>query len=57
MVQTLEKLHSVGMTHNDLKLENIMIGDINMLPILGQHRQAHVNFDQVDCSTARIVDF
>ena len=26
---SLEKLHEVGMVHNDLKLENILIGDSN----------------------------
>ena len=27
MIDAFERLHSVGMLHNDLKLENILVGD------------------------------
>ena len=29
ILDSLEKLHEMGMVHNDLKLENILIGDSN----------------------------
>ena len=29
MLNSLEKLHAIGRVHNDLKLDNILIGDAN----------------------------
>jgi serine/threonine protein kinase len=34
MVNALEKVHDCGLVYNDIKPDNILVGDIEIIPII-----------------------
>lgn len=57
MVNVLEKVHDCGLVYNDIKPDNILIGDIEIIPIIDGDSQPNVDIVQTDCSSVRLIDF
>lgn len=57
MVGVLEKIHECGYVYNDIKPDNILVGDIEIIPIIDGDSQPNIDIVQTDCSTVRVIDF
>jgi serine/threonine protein kinase len=57
MVNSLEKVHECGLVYNDIKPDNILVGDIEIIPIIDDETQPNVDIEATDCSSIRLIDF